>query len=249
MSEFALDGRVAVVTGGASGIGAACVDALRAVGAKAVSWDLADGADVDCDVADAESVGRALAETAQRWGRPTLLVAAAGVVGRGALLETSAEEWDRTFAVNTRGTFLVLQAVARSVVEEGTGGSVVLISSVNGLVADPLLGAYSASKAAVAHLARVAARELGEVGLRVNAVGPGPTLTPMFRTGQMDEEWLDSVRRSTPLGEVGTPEAVAESVVHLMQAGWITGQVVMADGGSSLSTARGGLRKSTNEVE
>ncbi|MFD7878668.1 SDR family NAD(P)-dependent oxidoreductase [Streptomyces sp. NPDC059766] len=240
---FELAGRTAVVTGGASGIGAACVERLRGLGVTAVAWDLAPGADVVCDVSDAAWVAAATERTTATWGTPTLLVGAAGAVARAEILKTSAQEWDRVFAVNARGAFLTLQAVARAATEAGEQGSAVLVSSVNSLVADPLMATYSASKAAVNHLVRVAARELGEHGFRVNAVGPGPTDTPMFRTGQTDEAWLDAIRASTPLGAVGRPADIADAVVHLMQAAWITGQVVMADGGSSLSTARGSLRR------
>jgi NAD(P)-dependent dehydrogenase (short-subunit alcohol dehydrogenase family) len=242
-NAFELAGRTAVVTGGASGIGAACVERLRGVGVTAVAWDLAAGAEVACDVSDADSVSAAMEKTIATWGTPTLLVGAAGAVQRAAILETSAQEWDRVFAVNARGAFLTLQAVAGAAVAAGEQGSAVLVSSVNSIVADPLLATYSASKAAVNHLVRVAARELGEHGFRVNAVGPGPTDTPMFRTGQTDEAWLEAIRATTPLGAVGRPADVADAVVHLMLASWITGQVVMTDGGSSLSTARGGLRR------
>lgn len=241
--DIDLSGRVAVVTGGASGIGESCARMLRSAGVTVVVWDRADSADVVCDIADESDVANALTATEETWGTPTLIVTAAGTVGRASLLDTSAAEWDRIFAVNTRGVFLPLQAVAKAALRHGQGGSAVVVSSVNSIVADPYLGAYSSSKAAVNHLVRIAAQEWGPHGFRVNAVGPGPTDTPMLRSGQNDEAWFDAIRETTPLGVLGRPEDIGRAVLNLMQAGWITGQVVMADGGSSLSTARGSQRR------
>lgn len=234
-----LNERVAVVTGGASGIGAACADLLEQQGARVARWDLARADNViQCDVSDAASVKAAMTGTVQKFGRPSLLVAAAGIADHTNILDMDVAIWDRVLGVNLRGVMLAVQAVAREIVAAKSDGAMVLIASVNGIVADPGLSAYSASKAGVNHLARIAARELGPHGIRVNAIGPGPTATPLLKTAMEIDGYLDEVKRRTPLGEIGTPNKIAESVVSLLRMDWITGQAIMADGGSSLTTAR-----------
>ncbi|NIL85890.1 3-alpha-hydroxycholanate dehydrogenase (NADP(+)) [Rhodococcus fascians] len=237
-----LQGRVAVVTGGASGIGAASVELLRESGAVPVSWDLGGSPDIKVDVSDATAVGAAIAETVERFGRPTLLVAAAAVPHRSLIIDHDVEAWDRVFAVGMRGVMLSIQAVARTAIEEGTGGSFVLISSNNGILADRYLSAYSSVKAGVNHLARVAARELGEHDIRVNAIGPGPTETQMLAKNLQIPGYVEKIEQVTPLGRIGTSHDIADSIVNLMRAGWITGQVVQSDGGASLTTPRGDSR-------
>jgi NAD(P)-dependent dehydrogenase (short-subunit alcohol dehydrogenase family) len=235
-----LANRIAVVTGGASGIGAACAAALAQEGAKPVVWDLSEARDgVVCDVSDPAAVARAIELTCQRYGTPSLLVAAAGTGGKPqSILEMDVDVWDRVLAINLRGVMLSVQAVARKIVEAGLDGSIVSISSVNGVVADWDLSAYSASKAAVYQFTRVVARELGPYGVRINAIGPGPTDTPMSHVAFEAPAYRDEILRRTPLGEVGAPEMIAEAVVNVMKSGWITGQGIMADGGSSLCTGR-----------
>jgi len=237
-----LQGRVAVVTGGASGIGAASVELLREAGAVPVSWDLGGSPDITVDVSDAAAVTDAIGETVRRFGQPTLLVAAAAVPHRSLIIDHDVEAWDRVFAVGMRGVMLSIQAVARTAIEEGTGGSFVLISSNNGILADRYLSAYSSVKAGVNHLARVAARELGEHDIRVNAIGPGPTETQMLAKNLQIPGYVEKIEQVTPLGRIGTAHDIADSVVNLMRAGWITGQVVQSDGGASLTTPRGESR-------
>jgi len=241
-------GRVAVVTGGASGIGAACAERLEKEGAKVARWDLAEAPGVvRCDVSDAASVAAALQRTVKEWGSPSLLVAAAGVTDGTDILNMTPAVWDKVLGVNLRGVMLAVQAVARAIVaaqsnnganDRAAGGAMVLISSVNGVVADPGLSAYSASKAGVNHFARVAAREFGPLGIRVNAVGPGPTETPMLK-GLKLPGYREEVIRRTPLGEVGSVARIAEAVAGLLKMDWVTGQALMVDGGSSLNTGRG----------
>lgn len=237
-----LTGRVAVVTGGASGIGAATAALLRESGAVPITWDVSGDPDVVCDVSDAAAVAAAQARTVELAGPPSVLVAAAGVGRRRLIDEEDVEGWDRVFAINVRGVMLSLQAVARSARDLGGGGGAVLVSSVNGMLADAGLSAYSAAKAAVAHLARVSAVELGPEGFAVNAVGPGPTATPMLATNLERAGYLDDVTRTTPLGRIGTAEDLADGIVALLASKWITGQVVQIDGGASLATARGASR-------
>jgi NAD(P)-dependent dehydrogenase (short-subunit alcohol dehydrogenase family) len=235
-----LSNRVAVVTGGASGIGAGCMARLAQEGARPVSWDLteAEGGFV-CDVADPQSVGRAIELTCERYGTPSLLVAAAGTGGRPqSILEMDPANWDRVLGINLRGAMLCVQAVARKMVEAKLDGSLVIISSVNGVVADENLSHYSASKAGCYHFVRVGARELGRHGIRINGIGPGPTDTPMSHEAFNAPGYREEILRRTPLGEVGTPAKIADAVVQVMKADWITGQAIMADGGASLTTGR-----------
>jgi NAD(P)-dependent dehydrogenase (short-subunit alcohol dehydrogenase family) len=239
-----LEGRVAVVTGGSSGIGLACMNVLKTEGAQPVSWDLS-GRDLTghqathCDVSDKTSVDAAMQWTLSSIGIPSLLVASAGTPSAGLITDMDVEEWDRVFAVNMRGVMLAVRVVAREIIRANIDGSFVLVSSVNGHVADPGVSSYGASKAAVFHFARIAAREFGPHRIRVNAVGPGPTETPMLKPLLENARFRQEVVQRTALREVGTPERIAEAIVGLMKLDWITGQAIMADGGSSLNTGRG----------
>ncbi len=203
-----------------------------------VPWDIGGEPDVRCDVADASQVHRAAEWTSEHAGPPSLMVAAAGIAAGGPIIDMDVDEWDRVQAVNLRGVMLSIQALARQVARTRTGGSVVAVSSVNGIVADPGIGAYSASKAAVFHLVRVAARELGPLDIRVNGVGPGPTETPMLQKLLDDPAFRQEAARRSPLGGVGTPDRIAEAIVGLMRMEWVTGQALMVDGGTSLTTGR-----------
>ena len=235
-----LSGARALVTGGASGIGAAVVRRLRDAGARVAALDVAEtpegSADliVRCDIADAGAVERAVAEVHDTFGGIDAAVLNAGVGGFSGLLDMTLDEWDRVIAVNLRGTFLCLRAVGRAMVGAGTGGSIVAVSSISGFLADRMMSHYSVSKAGVAELVRVAARELGPFGIRVNAVAPGTTDTPMFQSTRRLRGYRDRVAERAALGGVGSPEGVADAVVAVMGLEWVTGQVLAADGGVSL---------------
>jgi NAD(P)-dependent dehydrogenase (short-subunit alcohol dehydrogenase family) len=237
-----LNERVAVVSGGASGIGAACAERLRDEGCVVVTWDLTGG-DLTVDVSDPASVDSALDRTLAEYGVPTLHVAAAGIRGRSmSFHEIEVEDFDSLLAVNLRGVFLTMRAVTGAMVDAGVGGAVVAISSVNGQTADPTHAVYSATKAGVNHMCRIAACDLGAAGIRVNAVAPGPTATPMLPEATEDDDYVAELEATTPLCRVGTPELVADAVVGVLRADWVTGQVIAADGGAALSTARGRWR-------
>jgi NAD(P)-dependent dehydrogenase (short-subunit alcohol dehydrogenase family) len=231
-------GAVAVVTGGASGIGRATVELLNAEGARAVSWDVANG-DIDCDVRSLDSVEAAITRTVADYGVPTILVACAGVGRVGRIVDLSLEDWDLTYAVNVRGVFLSLRVVAREMIAAGLPGSAVLISSVNGYLADAAHSMYSTSKAAVSHLARCAAVELGPAGIRVNAIAAGPTETPMMSGVLAIDGYRQQIADTTPLGRIGAPDDIAHGVLNVIASDWVTGQVVAVDGGASVMTARG----------
>jgi NAD(P)-dependent dehydrogenase (short-subunit alcohol dehydrogenase family) len=234
-----LHGRSALVTGGSSGIGAAVVERLQHAGSRVAVLDLqAEEDDADlaltCDVADEDQVVDAVARARRELGGLDAAVLAAGVGGMSAIADMSSAEWDRVQRVNLRGAFLCLREAARSMREANQGGAIVAITSVSGFLADRLMAHYSVSKAGVAALVRVAARELGPLRIRVNAVAPGTTDTPMFDTARRLPGYEEQVAERTPLGGLGSPGAIAEAVLALVRLDWVTGQIVAADGGVSL---------------
>lgn len=233
-----LNGAVAVITGGASGIGRATADRLAAQGARPVTWDVSGG-DIPCDVTSIESVEAAHAQTVANHGVPTILVAAAGVGRVGRIVDLNLADWDLTYAVNIRGVMLALRVVARGIIDAGLSGSCILVSSVNGTVADSAHSMYSTSKAAVNHLARCAAVEMGSQGIRVNAIAPGPVETPMMSGVFAIEGYRQKIADTTPLGRIAQPDDIAQAIVHVLESDWVTGQVIGVDGGSALMSARG----------
>jgi NAD(P)-dependent dehydrogenase (short-subunit alcohol dehydrogenase family) len=236
-----LRGGKALVTGGSSGIGLAVVRQLAGAGASVAVLDREPGSEGDeveislrCDITDEAAVVEAVRRAHDALGGLTHAVLNAGVGGFGALLDLETAEWDRVVGTNLRGSFLCLREVAKAMVENGVGGSIVAVTSISGFLADRNMSHYSVSKAGVAELVRVAARELGPFGIRVNAVAPGTTDTPMFASTARLPGYAARVAERTPLGGVGTPEAVAQAVVAVLDLPWVTGQVVAADGGVSL---------------
>jgi NAD(P)-dependent dehydrogenase (short-subunit alcohol dehydrogenase family) len=223
----------AVVTGGASGIGRAVVERLWAAGQTVVVWDI-KGGDIDCDISDSDSVDAAIAETAATHGVPDRLVACAGVGASGLLLEQSLDDWRTVLDTNLTGTWLTMRAVARAMVDAGSGGSIVAVSSISGTLADRDMGAYCVSKAGIDMLIRVAAAEWGAHGIRVNAVGPGVTRTPMLDKPEQLPGWVEGLTERTALGRLGEADDVAEAIVAMLEMTWVTGQTVFADGGLAL---------------
>jgi NAD(P)-dependent dehydrogenase (short-subunit alcohol dehydrogenase family) len=226
--------RMAVVVGGGSGIGAAVVERQRADGDRVVVWDIAGEFDVRCDVADPDSIDGALAETIASDGLPDQVTITAGVGHSGMLADVGSDEWDRIMAVNARGPWLVLRAFANAMVAAEQPGSLVATSSVSAHLVDRNMGVYCASKAALSMVVQVAAFEWAPHGIRVNAVGPGVTATPMLGGAPVTGSWLSAVADRTPLGRVGEADDIAQAVVALHGLGWVTGQVLDCDGGLSL---------------
>ena len=246
-----MHGRRAIVTGGASGIGLACVRRLVAEGGLVVALDqrneqltsrdrLGGVRYVSCDVRDEESVTEAVAEANRLLNGPAdVLVNFAGIYRVAALVSLSVAEWDDVLNTNLRGTFLVSRAFTRALVAHGTGGSVVNLASTAGLVADAFepTGHYNASKAGVISLTKQMAVEWAPHGIRVNAVCPGLIDTPMLRL--MDDPvtghaYLDS---SVPLRRLGSADEVAAVVVFLAsnEASYVSGVAVPIDGGQTAS--------------
>ena len=170
---------------------------------------------IPCDITDEASVVASVRQAHEALGGLTVAVLNAGIGGYGALVDLEVAEWDRVMATNLRGTFLCLREVARAMVEGGRGGSIVAVSSISGFLADRNMAHYSASKAGVAELVRVAARELGPFGIRVNAVAPGTTDTPMFASTDQLPGYRARVAERTALGGVGTPDGVAEAILSV----------------------------------
>ena len=220
----------AVVVGGASGIGAATVEAHRSLGHEVIVWDLADS-DIICDITEPDQVDAATATTLERVGVPDLVSITAGIGHAGMFLDAPAADWDRVMNTNARGVWLTMRALARPMID-GSGGSIVVTSSVSARLADPLMGVYCVSKAALDMVVAVAAREWAP-NLRVNAVAPGVTDTAMLGPVPRDRGWLKGVAARTALGRLGTPDDIAEAILAVHGMRWVTGQSIACDGGLS----------------
>ena len=238
--------RVAVVTGAVRGIGLAVTRKFLSLGYRVALLDndvatlartraeLDDEARVlaiDCDVAFPQQVDAAFAQVVRRYGRIDALVNNAGIAVFKPILETSSEEWSRVLAVNLDGPFLCTQAAARVMLGHG-GGSVVNIASISGLRASTLRVAYGTSKAGLMHLTKQQAAELGAVGIRVNAIAPGPVDTAMAKavhSAAIRADYHDAI----PLNRYGTEDEIADAVVFLCSpaASYINGQTIAVDGG------------------
>ncbi|AUI59336.1 short-chain dehydrogenase [Amycolatopsis sp. BJA-103] len=241
--------RLVVVTGGASGIGRGVAEAFQSAGDRVViadvdaraAHDLADelGAEhVELDISDPGSVDAALALITGRFGAVDVLVNNAGLAGGGGpLVGLDIGVFDLCMRVNFRGTFLMTRAVGAHMLEAGTRGSIVNITSIGARQPTPGLGHYEATKAAVEALTRSAALELAPHGIRVNAVAPGPVLTPMTAGFASDTAARAAWEARIPLGTIASVADVVPSVLFLASAdaGHLTGVSLQVDGGQLLT--------------
>jgi len=239
-----LDGKIAVITGGARGIGAETARVFRAAGATVVTWDVGDGADQRVDVTDAGAVGAAVAATVAKLGGIDILVNNAGILRDAQLVKVKDGEvvgqmeeaqFDAVISVNLKGVFLCGQAVAPVMIKKGWG-RILNASSVVGLYGNFGQSNYVATKAGVIGLTKVWARELGPKGITVNAVAPGFIATEMVR--QMPEAILKSMVERTPVRRLGEPRDVANAYLFLAsdEASFINGAVLSVDGGVVVGT-------------
>lgn len=249
LKDFA--GRSALVTGAASGIGAACARSLAERGASRLFLVDLDGAGLDAlDLpGEVHRISGSVADEAlwqelePRMSGLDYAVVNAGIGAGGPIAEITLAEWRRVMAVNLDGAFLTLAASLRAMGE--TGGSVVVVASVTGLKPVPGIGPYGVSKAAVAHLARIAAVENARKAIRVNAIAPGGVDTAIWESGEDfkrsvaaigREATIKAMAKTTPLGRFATSGEMADSILYLLSdaAANITGHVMVSDGGFTL---------------
>jgi 3alpha(or 20beta)-hydroxysteroid dehydrogenase len=248
-----LAGKVAIVTGGAQGQGAAIARAFVDEGASVVIGDVADepgkalaeelgeaATFVHLDVSDEDSWKAALEQAVSTYGPVTVLVNNAGVLMFAELATMEVADFDRLVGINMRGCFLGMKTVSPVMVEAG-GGSIVNCSSIEGLGGMPTLVAYTGTKFAIRGMTKAAAMELGPKGVRVNSVHPGMIDTGMVRQWAGDEGMKWGAKK-VPLKRVGTPDDVAPVYVFLAsdESGYCTGAEFVADGGVTATHAFGG---------
>ena len=242
--SFGLGGRVCIVTGGAQGIGEACVRRFAREGAKVVITDVNDARGqelaqelgalyVHCDVGDKTQVDAMVAQSIAAHSRIDVLVNNAGIFIAADFLEITEADFDAELRVNLKGSFLVGQAVAREMVK-ARQGNIVNMSSVNGVLTIPTIASYNVSKGGLNQLTRVMALVLADKGIRVNAVGPGTIATELAaKIALSSEEAKAKVMSRTPMKRLGEPSEVADVVAWLASdaSSYVTGEIVIVDGG------------------
>jgi NAD(P)-dependent dehydrogenase (short-subunit alcohol dehydrogenase family) len=233
---------VVLVTGAAGQIGAACVAAFLAQGARVVAVDAAPCSPggqralcLQADLTDEAAIAGVFAAAEEHFGSVSVVVQCAAAHGRTPFLELTAANIDRVFAINVRATLLVARAAASAMVAAGIRGSIVNLTSISAVVSHAESVAYEASKGAVSMATRGMAVALAQHGIRVNAVGPGVMVKLQELDAVRDPRDLDAFeRRRIPLGRYGTPQEIAEVVMFLASpaAGYVTGEILFADGGA-----------------
>ena len=249
-----LEGKVALITGGARGMGAAEAKIFSREGAKVVIADVLDadgrqteaeinetGGDaifVALDVTKQSDWDAAINRTVEQFGKLDVIVNNAGIVSRVSIEETTVEEWDRIMDINAKGVFLGTKAAITQMKSQGTGGSIINISSISGNVGqEGVAAAYNASKGAVRIFSKSAAIQYAEDGIRVNTIHPGPIQTPMTRAGWEGAETFGEndyvATDNAPMGRYGKPVEVAYGALYLAsdESSYVTGAELVIDGG------------------
>lgn len=242
--SFGLSGKTVVVTGGSQGIGEACVRRFVREGAHVFIADVDDKRGLPlaretgatyrhCDVGDKVDVDALVEFVLRARGQIDVLVSNAGIFKAADFLDVTEDDFDTVLRVNLKGSFLVGQAVAREMAKSG-GGSIINMSSVNGVLAIPNLASYNASKGGINQLTRVMALALADHGIRVNAVAPGTIATELAaRAVLTSDDARQRVLGRTPMKRLGEPSEIADIVAFLASdaASYITGEIITADGG------------------
>ena len=249
-----LKDKVAIVTGASQGIGRGIALGLAEAGADVVvnyyqnndaATEVADkilmlGRSVlvlQGDVSNREDVSRIVQEVLEAFGKIDILVNNAGIFIAGPLEKMREEDWDRVVAVNLKGVFLCCQAVGNHMIEKKSGGSMINVASISGHIPEINGGAYTPTKAGVIGLTRLLAVEWSKYNIRVNAISPGPVMTPLQRKAYPNEKLLAARNDAIPMRRHGTPEEIAKTAVFLASddSSYITGEEITVDGGSQIS--------------
>jgi glucose 1-dehydrogenase len=240
------DKTIALITGGAQGIGYASAEAIAESGARVVLADIntegvtaaaeqlgGDTVAMTCDMGDPEQISAMFDRVEAEVGPVAVLVNCAGIAAPGDFLETTLEQFTSVIDVNLTGTFLASQRAAKSMIAAGIQGSIVNMSSINAQVAIPSIAAYCASKGGVMQLTKASALALAPYGIRVNAVGPGSIDTAMMAGVNSSPQAMETVMSRTPLKRIGRPREIGDIVAFLAsdKASYITGETIYADGG------------------
>jgi NAD(P)-dependent dehydrogenase (short-subunit alcohol dehydrogenase family) len=235
--------KIALVTGGAQGIGLACGRALAADGYRVMLADIRDsveeaaesigGRAFVCDVADTDALMALFDRIEAEEGPVAALVNNAGIAKPGDFLEYSMEDFDAVIGLNLRAVFAATQRAAKGMVKAGIEGAIVNMSSINAVVAIPAIPAYCASKGGVQQITKAASLALADKGIRVNAVGPGSIDTEMMAGVNASPEAYARVMSRTPMGRVGTADEIGNVVAFLCsdKASYVTGETIYVDGG------------------
>jgi NAD(P)-dependent dehydrogenase (short-subunit alcohol dehydrogenase family) len=248
LERFRVDGRLALITGAGSGLGRQfaltlaeagatvalaarrrekleeTAEAVRDIGGAALCLDL--------DVADSRSVGACLAELDERAGPADILINNAGIARQAFATDLTETDWDAVIDTNLKGVFMMAQAVARTMIKAGKGGSIVNVASILGLRVAKGLAAYNVSKAGVIHLTKTLALEFSRYGIRVNALAPGYFVTEINQA-EFEQGAAELIRKRVPMGRVGDIEEIGGPMLLLASeaGGYMTGSIVEVDGG------------------
>jgi 3-oxoacyl-[acyl-carrier protein] reductase len=240
-----LEGRTAVITGAAQGLGRSMAEAFVAAGANVVLGDISSdavtataaalgGVGIACDVTSADQVQALLGTAVERFGSLDVMVNNAGFTRDATMRKMSEDDFDAVIAVHLKGTWLGTRAASAIMRERGTGGSIINVSSISGKVGNPGQTNYSAAKAGIVGLTKAAAKEVGFAGIRVNAIQPGIIETAM--TQALREDIRQARLKEVPLGRFGRPEEVASVALFLASdmSSYLTGTVIEISGGRNI---------------